>query len=223
VKLLLDLLPIFVFFGAVRIAKFWPDATLALVTGWLGALGGSADEQLDLAALIVASICGIAASLLQIVILRLRRMPITPPVWIGAVLIVVFGGLTVWFHNAWFIKWKPSILYWIFAVMLLGGRWIWKRNLLGALLSTEFALPPPIWDRLMYAWVAFFIAVGAANILVASNWSTDTWVNFKTFGLPGLTLVFSIVSGLYMARYLPPVTEGEPAMKSEPAKPSVDA
>jgi len=223
VKLLLDLLPVFVFFGAVRVAKYWPDATLAMVTGWLGALGGSADEQLDLAALIVGSLCGIAASAIQILVMRVRKMPIKPPVWVGAVLIVVFGGLTVWLHNAWFIKWKPSILYWIFALMLLGGRWIWKRNLLGALLSEEFALPPQIWDRLMYAWVGFFVLVGAANVLVAYSWSTDAWLNFKTFGLPGSTLLFSIVSSLYMSRYLTPDRADETVLAPTPAKPHGDA
>lgn len=201
-KLLLDLLPVIVFFAAIRVAKGWPEATLALVTGWLGAIEGTPADQLDLAALIIASLCGILASVVQIAYLVSRRLPVKPPVWISAVLILVFGGLTVWLHNAWFIKWKPSILYWIFALVLLGGRWIWKRNLLGALLSQELSLPPRIWDRLMYAWAVFFLLLGTANIAVAYTWSTDAWVNFKTFGLLGLTLVFSIGTGIYMSRYL---------------------
>ena len=221
-KLLLDLLPIIIFFGAVRVAKYWPDATVGLVAGWLGALGGTAEEQLDLSALIVASLCGIVASIVQIAFLLSRRMPVKPPVWISAGLIVVFGGLTVWLHNAWFIKWKPSILYWVFALMLLGGRWIWKRNLLGALLSEELQLPPAVWDRLMYAWAVFFVVLGGANILVAYNLSTDTWVNFKTFGLMGLTLVFSLSTGVYIARYLEPAP-AEPVILPEAAKPGSDA
>lgn len=221
-KLLLDLLPVIVFFGAIRVAKYWPDATVALVAAWLGTLGGTADEQLDLSALIVASVCGILASLAQIGFLLSRKMPVKAPVWISAALIVVFGGLTVWLHNAWFIKWKPSILYWVFAVMLLGGRWIWKRNLLGALLSEELELPPAVWDRLMYAWAVFFLLLGAANIVVAYSWSTDVWVNFKTFGLLGLTLVFSVGTGVYMARYLAPVAANDPVIGSSAAKPGSD-
>ena len=222
-KLLLDLLPVIVFFGAIRVAKYWPDATVALVSGWLGTISGTADERLDLSALIVASLCGVLASLAQIAFLLSRKMPVKPPVWIGAVLIVVFGGLTAWLHNAWFIKWKPSILYWIFALMLLGGRWIWKRNLLGALLSEELHLPPAIWDRLMYAWSVFFLVLGTANILVAYSWSTDVWVNFKTFGLLGLTLLFSIGSGVYMSRYMAPAAANDPVISHNPVKPDSDA
>ncbi len=213
-KLLLDLLPVIVFFGAIRLAKGWPEATLALVGGWLGAIEGTPAEQLDLAALIVASVCGILASVLQIGFLLARKLPVKAPVWISAGLIIVFGGLTVWLHNAWFIKWKPSILYWIFAVILLAGRWIWQRNLLGSLLSQELELPPRVWDRLMYAWAVFFLVLGSANIAVAYTFSTDTWVNFKTFGLLGLTLVFSLGTGFYISKYLEP---GMPKASADPA------
>jgi intracellular septation protein len=222
VKLLLDLLPVIVFFGAIRVAKGWPEATIALVTTWLGAIEGTTADQLDLASLILASLCGILFSVGQIGFLLSRKLPVAPPVWISAGLIVVFGGLTVWLHNAWFIKWKPSILYWIFALILLAGRWIWKRNLLGALLSQELELPPLVWDRLMYAWAAFFLFLGTANIAVAYAWSTDVWVNFKTFGLVGLTLVFSAFTGLYIARYLGPAPSDEAVMSPQTAKPSSD-
>jgi len=209
VKLLLDLLPIFVFFGAFRLAKSMPEATVALVAAWFGTLGGAPDQQVELSSVIVASLSAIGATAVQISWLLARRLPIKPAVWISAFLIVVFGGLTVWLHNEWFIKWKPSILYWVFAAVLAGGKWIWRRNLLGALLSGELDLPPVIWDRLLVAWTAFFLALGAANLFVAYSWSTDVWVNFKTFGLLGLTLGFSILTGIYMARYLKPEIKPE--------------
>lgn len=207
-KLLLDLLPIVIFFGAFRAARVWPDATLALVAGSLGAIGGTLEEQHELAAVIVATSCAIIVTIVQIAYLALRRLPIKPTVWISAVLIVIFGGLTVWLHNAWFMKWKPSILYWIFALVLVAGRWIWKRNLLGSLLAEELPLPPAVWDRVMYAWAVFFALLGAANLLVAYQSSTDVWVNFKTFGLLGLTMAFSVGTGIYATRYLPNVEEG---------------
>ncbi len=202
-KILFDLFPLVVFFAAFRLAKTFPDWTTATVVATLGAIGGTAEERGELAAVILATISAIAATIAQIGYLLARRHPIKPTVWISAVLIVIFGGLTVWLHNAWFIKWKPSILYWIFSAILLGGRWLWKRNLLNVLLSTELELPAPIWDRLLYAWSAFFLLLGAANLAVAYGASTEAWVNFKTFGLLGLTVAFSVASGLYMARYLP--------------------
>ena len=207
-KLLFDLLPVVVFFGSFRIARSMPEASMAMVATWLGTVGGSPDQQSELAAVILASLSAIAATAVQITCLLALRKRVKPAVWISAALIVVFGGLTVWLHNEWFIKWKPSILYWIFGAVLIGGKWIWKRNLLGMLLSEELSLPPLIWDRLLLAWAAFFALLGAANLFVAYNWSTDTWVNFKTFGLLGLTLAFSILSGVYMARYLKPETDG---------------
>jgi intracellular septation protein len=204
VKLLLDLLPVIIFFGAFRVAKSMPDASMACVAAWFGSIGGAAGQQAELSAVILATLSAIAATILQIGWLSLRRLPIKPAVWISAALIVVFGGLTVWLHNEWFIKWKPSILYWIFAIVLLSGRWLWKRNLLGSLLSEELQLPPAVWDRLLHAWAAFFLVLGAANLFAAYAWTTDQWVNFKTFGLLGLTFAFSVLSGIYMARFLAP-------------------
>ncbi len=201
-KLLFDLLPVVVFFGAFRIAKSLPDATLGLVTAWFGAVTAPAELQGELCAIILASASAIVATVLQVGWLLARRRRIKPAVWISAAVVIVFGGLTVWLHNEWFIKWKPSILYWIFAAMLLGGKLIWRRNLLGSLLSEELQLPDAVWDRLLYAWVAFFVLLGGANLAAAYAWSTTSWVNFKTFGLLGLTLAFSLATGLYMARYL---------------------
>ncbi len=209
-KILFDLLPVVVFFGSFRVAKWLPEASVALVTQLLGTLDGTPEQQLELAAVIAASLAAIFATVVQIGWLLARRKGVKPTVWISAVLIVIFGGLTVWLHNEWFIKWKPSILYWIFAAVLAGGKWFWGRNLLGALLSSELELPARIWDRLLYSWAIFFTGIGAVNLLVAYSWTTDAWVNFKTFGLLGLTLVFSILTGVYVSRYLKPQNEPSP-------------
>jgi len=205
VKLLLDLLPVVIFFGAFRLFKALSESTVSLAALLFGTLGGAADQQLELSAVLLATVCAIVATLAQIAWLRMRRQPIKASVWISAVLIVIFGGLTIWFHNEWFIKWKPSILYWTFASVLLLGKWVLRRNLLGSLLSAELELPPRIWDHLLYAWAAFFALLGFANIYVAYHWSTADWVNFKTFGLLGLTFAYSLLTGVYMARHLAPV------------------
>ncbi len=201
-KLLIDLFPVLVFFGVFRVAKGFPDASVALVSAGLGALDGVATQRLELAAVIIATLSSIAATAGQVGWMIYRRIPVKATVWLSAVLVVVFGGLTVWFHNEWFIKWKPTILYWIFAAVLVGGQWIWRRNLLSTLLTGELELPQFVWNRLLVAWASFFLFLGGANLFAAYSWSTDAWVNFKTFGLMGATLAFSLATGVYMSRYL---------------------
>lgn len=201
-KLLIDLFPVLMFFGVFRIAKGFPDASVALVSASLGALDGIASQRLELAAVIIATVSSVVATAAQVGWMLYRRIPIKMTVWMSAVLVIVFGGLTVWLHNEWFIKWKPTILYWVFATVLIGGQWIWRRNLLSTLLTAELDLPEFVWNRLLVAWASFFLLLGAANLFAAYSWTTDAWVNFKTFGLMGATLAFSLATGAYMARYL---------------------
>ena len=164
----------------------------ALLPGSMTATGGAVS---DVVPVLLATACAMVAT-------------VTASVWLSAVLIVVFGGLTVWLHNEWFIKWKPTLLYWAFAAVLGGGHWIWKRNLLGALFSGELQLPQAAWNRLLIAWAAFFLVLGCLNLVVAYQFSTETWVNFKTFGLLGLTFAYSITTGIYVARHLKAPTHG---------------
>jgi intracellular septation protein len=207
-KILLDLLPVVVFFTAFRLAKSSPQVAHAWVTAVLGALPVAADPASDIAPVILATGCAIVATMIQIGWLLTRRAKVSASVWLSAVLIVVFGGLTVWLRNEWFIKWKPTLLYWAFAAVLAGGHWIWKRNLLGVLFSNELQLPRAAWDRLLIAWAAFFAVLGALNLAVAYRFSTDTWVNFKTFGLLGLTFAYSICTGIYVARHMKAPSNG---------------
>ncbi|MBV8210321.1 MAG: septation protein A [Burkholderiaceae bacterium] len=201
-KIILDLLPVVVFFAVFRLAKAAPQAAHAWAVALLGAPAAAAGAATDIVPVILATACAIVATVIQVSWLLLRRATITASVWLSAVLIIVFGGLTVWLRNEWFIKWKPTLLYWAFAAVLAGGQWIWRRNLLGALFSSELRLPKQAWDRMLIAWAAFFLVLGCLNLLVAYEFSTDTWVNFKTFGLLGLTFIYSILTGVYVARHL---------------------
>jgi intracellular septation protein len=202
VKLLLDLLPVVAFFVAFKLGRSFPDAVMAAATALLGPANVSALATGDLLPVVLATAVAIIATVVQVAVLLARRHPIKPMVWISAVLIIVFGGLTIWLHNEWFIKWKPTLLYWAFGTILAGGKLLRGRNLLGALLGDEIALPGAIWDRLLVAWTIFFFVLGALNLAVAYSFSTDSWVNFKTFGLLGLTLAFSLATATVMARHV---------------------
>src|SRR5258708_13179130 len=106
--------------------------------------------------------------------------------WISLAIIVVFGGATLALHDETFIKWKPTVLYWLFAVSLAGSELLFRRNLIRAMLGEQVRMPDGVWVRLNWSWVAFFTLMGAANLLVAYNFPTDTWVNFTLFGGMGL-------------------------------------
>jgi len=143
-----------------------------------------------------------AASVLQIAWLLVRRRKTEPMHWINLAIIVVFGGATLFLHDEVFIKWKPTVLYWLFAVVLAGGQWLLKRNFLRSMLGKQIQLPDPIWNRLNLAWTAFFAAVGALNLYVAYSWPTETWVSFKVFGIFGLLLVFIVLQSIYLGRHI---------------------
>jgi len=154
-KLLFDLLPIFAFFIAFKLGKSFPAIAAAAGTSLFGPIAASTDLP-DLVPIMLATVIAIAITLVQIGWLLARRAPIKPALWLSAVLIVVFGGLTIWLRSELFIKWKPTLLYWCFTLLLVGGRLIARRNLLGALLGDEVKLPERVWNRLLWALVDFF-------------------------------------------------------------------
>ena len=172
-KLLFDLFPILLFFVAFKLADIY-----------------------------VATAVAIAASVVQIVWLKLRARPIEPMQWASLAIIVVFGGMTLFLHDETFIKWKPTVLYGLFAAVLAGGRMMFGRNLVRSVMGRQLALPEPVWHRLNLAWIAFFVAMAALNLAVAYRYPTDVWVDFKLFGTMGLTIAFVIAQALWLGRYV---------------------
>lgn len=128
---------------------------------------------------------------------------------ITLVLVAAFGGLTLILHDEMFIKWKPSVINWLFGAVFLGSMWIGKQSIIQRMLGGQVKMPQTIWARLNVAWALFFIALGFINLYVVYNFDTDTWVNFKLFGLMGLTITFIIAQSLYMAQHIE--HEEEPA------------
>ena len=160
----------------------------------------------------VATGVAIVASIAQIGWVLARRRKVTNLQWTGLVIIVIFGGATLVLRDETFIKWKPTVLYWLAGATFLGAL-AFKTNLVKAVMAEGVELPEPIWFKLCVAWGVFFLFKGTLNLWVAYTFSTDTWVNFKLFGGMGLMLAFVIAQAVWLMRYLP----DEPA-KVEPPK-----
>jgi intracellular septation protein len=152
--------------------------------------------------LYVATAVAIIASALQVSWLWLRhhRLERMPLITLG--LLIVLGGATLLLGNETYIKWKPTVVNWLFAVMFLGSQFLGSKTFLERMMGGSMELPKAVWSRLNLAWASFFLAMGIANLLVAFNFDTNTWVNFKLFGMLGLTLAFVLGQALYMARYM---------------------
>ncbi|TAN53197.1 MAG: septation protein A [Betaproteobacteria bacterium] len=172
-KFLFDLFPVILFFAAFKVTDIY-----------------------------VATGVAIAATLAQVGWLRLRRRRVEPMLWASLAIIVVFGGATLALRDETFIKWKPTVLYWLFAAVLAGAALLFRRNLIRAVMGAELKLPEPVWARLNWSWALFFALMGALNLYVAFNFSTDLWVNFKLFGGTGLMLLFVIGQALFLARHI---------------------
>jgi len=149
----------------------------------------------------VATGVAIAATLVQVGYLLARRRKVEPMLWASLGIIVVFGGLTLYLRDKTFILWKPTVLYWLFGAVLAGAALL-GRNLIRPLLSDQMRLPEPVWNKLNWAWVGFFVFMGFANLYVAFNYSEKVWASFKLFGGMGLMFLFVIAQSLVLARYM---------------------
>lgn len=150
----------------------------------------------------VATAVAIAASVAQVSWSWLRHRKVEKMQWVTLGLIVVLGGLTLLLQDETFIKWKPTLVNWLFAIAFLGSQYIGKQSILRRMMSANLSLPDPVWLRLNWIWVGFFTALGALNLYVAYYFDTETWVNFKLFGMLGLTIAFVIAQGFYLSRYI---------------------
>ncbi len=197
VKILFDLFPIILFFAAYQVGEKNPESA----TAWLAALGVALDSGTK-PGVFLATLVAIIASFGQIAWVWLRHRKVETMLWISLVLIVVFGGATLFLHDETFIKWKPTVLYWLFALSLGLAPILFERNLIRAMMEKNVSLPDAVWSRLNLGWTAFFTMMGIANLWVAMHYSTDAWVNFKMFGSLGLMLLFIIGQTIYLSRHI---------------------
>jgi intracellular septation protein len=149
----------------------------------------------------VATGVAIAATVLQIGALAVLGRKIDGMLWASLAIIVVFGGATLVLQDETFIKWKPTVLYWLFGAVLAGGQFL-GRNLIRLMLGGQLQMPAVAWAKLAWSWVGFFVVMGGLNLFVAYSFPTDTWVNFKLFGGIGLMLLFVLGQAMFLARYL---------------------
>jgi intracellular septation protein len=150
----------------------------------------------------VATAVGIAASFIQIGWLLFRGKKVDTMMWLSLGIIVVFGGATLLFHNETFIKWKPTALYWMFALSLLISAYGFKKNVIRTMMGEQLDLPATLWTKLNLSWVAFFIVMGLVNLYVAFTYSTDVWVNFKLFGSTAMMFAFILAQGYVLSKYI---------------------
>ena len=172
-KFLFDLFPVVLFFAAFKVWDIY-----------------------------VATGVAIAATVAQVAWLKARGKRVPGMLWSSLGIIAVFGGATLFLQDETFIKWKPTVLYWLFGVVLAVSALAFRRNLIRMMLSEQMQLPDAVWRRLNWSWVGFFAFMGAANLYVAYNFNTDAWVNFKLFGGMGLMLAFVVVQSLFLSRYM---------------------
>ena len=140
------------------------------------------------------------ASIILIGALKLFNKPVEKVQWAGLIMIVLFGGLTIILRDEQFIKLKPTVLYFVLALTLFIPQFF-KKYLIKSLLEKQISLPEEIWKKLNFSWILFFVFLGCLNFYVASNFSTDFWVEFKLFGMLAITLVFTIIQAIWLARF----------------------
>lgn len=176
-KLLFDFFPLIVFFAAYKLFDIY-----------------------------VATGAAIVATIVQVAFSYFKYRKVETMLWVSLVIIVVFGGATILLHDKRFILVKPTVLYWLFSVVLAGGLLFFKKNLLRHVMGKQLELPEAVWSKLTWSWTGFFAVMGVLNLYVAFNYSEPTWVNFKVYGATGLLLVFAVAQGLMLSKY---VTEDE--------------
>jgi intracellular septation protein len=172
-KLLLDFFPILLFFAAFKVWGIYVATGVAIV-----------------------------ATVAQIAWLKYSSGKVEPMQWLSLGIIVVFGGATILAHDETFIKWKPTVLYWLMGGALAVGLLVFRKNLLKSLMGAQLDLPEPAWRAMSWSWIAFFAVMGVLNLWVAFNFDTNTWVNFKLFGGLGLMALFVVAQALYLGRYV---------------------
>ena len=223
-KFLSDFLPVLLFFVVYFIGQRDVHTAWSVADQLLAGLTRDGTVPPELAPIMLATAVAVVAISLQIAVLLALRKYVGPVQWLTFAVFLVFGGATIYFHDDNFIKWKPTVLYWIFACALFVSHAFFKHNLIRSLMeSNGVRLQNPMWNRLNLVWIGFFALVGLLNIYVAYNFSRDFWVSFKAFGLTGLTLAFAVIQGFFLNKHSSDSPEVDASPDAAPAAASKHA
>lgn len=201
-KFLFDLFPVIFFFITLKVSEKTAGAG-AFLQNILDTFGITATIKPDLVPIMLATIAVIIATFIQVIWAKIKHGKVDKTLWISALLIVVLGGFTLYLQDDSFIKWKPTILYWVFAATILVSHYLFNKNIIRSMMDQNVELPEHVWKKMNLSWAVFFTLLGFINLFVAKNYSTDTWATFKLFGATGLMFVFIILQILMMNKYLP--------------------
>ena len=172
-KLLFDFFPIIIFFVAYKLYDIY-TATLALII----------------------------ATAIQLTYEVIRYRKVSMMHIVTFVLVLVLGGATIYFHDEALIKWKVTVVNWLFGAIFIFSTYLMRKPIIQRLMEENIDLPQAIWKRLNNIWGVFFIFLGILNLIVVYNFSTDVWVDFKLFGTLGITFIFVIAQGIYLSKHI---------------------
>lgn len=204
-KFLFDLFPVILFFAVFKWGESHQDAAHGVVAQYVSGLVAGGAVTPAQSPIILATVVGIIATVLQIGYLLVRGRKVDGMLWVSLGVIAIMGGATIYFHDDNFIKWKPTILYWSFALILLVSQVFMKKNLMRKVMEETIKLPETIWSRVGYAWIWFFAAMGLLNLFVAFvvyKGNTSAWVSFKLFGFTGIFFAFIVGQTLLLSKYI---------------------
>ena len=204
-KFLFDFFPILLFFGVFKYAESNQQMAFHLVTTYLGGIMAGGTVTAEQSPVLLATVVGIIATVMQIGYLKLKGRKVDGMLWVSFIIITVFGGLTVYFHDDTFIKWKPTIIYWIFALAMGIAQFGFRKNLVRQAMQAQLKLPDPVWEKVGLSWMLFFAVLGFLNLFMAFVFfkdNTSAWVSFKAFGITGIVFAFIIVQTLFLSKYI---------------------
>ncbi|PKB20516.1 septation protein A [Janthinobacterium sp. 64] len=204
-KFLFDLFPLIAFFAAFKLGGMYEAATHDFVQQYLSGFVSGGLIKADQAPWILATLVGIVATACQVSYLLLRGRKVDGMLWLSLFIFVVFGGASIYLHDDFFLKWKPTLIYWLSGLALLIAHVGFKKNLIRKTMEAQVQLPEVVWNQLLAAWIIFFGALGALNLFVAFvlyKGDMAAWVSFKAFGATGIFFAFIVAQTLFLAKHI---------------------